>query len=245
MEQVFELLDKKGAFYFHKQMHFLKLIDGDTEEGDYRWSFSMEEGLLVIDTGSGKHYELEVEILGSIHDETETFMWAWANKQLNIPIHLTNHSRNMKTYGNIHGIEPFKTEIFELDEVINPHFVALLSSVLCEAKTYFIGQHNGGAVVFLIKDKNFPEIDTIHISKDILFNFANYISNFFVENHLDSFIHYVETFGLKYNVEKGKFFSKAKTIINVIVDGEEKIEAKFDKHNRLVGFQMKLDESDM
>ena len=207
-----DLLTESAGSSFEKQ-HFLgQLI------GDHSWELDLDKGRLSF--GSG--HEWDIQVLGTESEVSNTWLWAWANKDWGLSPPLMACAEKLRQRGESQGIEEFVTPKFSLDPV-NGHQVATVASALCEANCYYRGPYEKGAVFLLIKDPAFekPSEDP---ALTITTVFTQVIGAFNVD-HRKAFLGYLSYHGIDAQESDSKVTGKS-------VHGTEVV-AQFDASGRL------------
>ena len=131
---------------FSMQLHLIELV------GHKGWKLSVPTGTLSF--GLGVHWN--AQILGTESNETNTWLWAWANTASNLPPALIQASLQMKRLGEEQNIPELTQPQIPLTVEINGHVLSMIASGVCGADAYYRGPYDGGAAFLLIKDEKFP-----------------------------------------------------------------------------------------
>jgi hypothetical protein len=225
---------KHGAAAWEKQMYLGDLL-GDNPPN---WSFDMTEGHLAF----GDKFTFNIQLLGTVSEQTQTWLWAWANSGSNIPAHLLNDAQKVKKFGETHDISLFTRPdaIPVEDNQIDGHRLAMISSGLCEAQAYYRAPYEGGALFLLIEDENFPA-DTRHPIQRIVSVFPGFIQNVQVFDHQAAFMNYLDYHNL---TVASKTAQDDKTRIRAEHSDGTFVQADFDDQNRLTQLQTSLKDTD-
>jgi len=189
--------------------------------GMYDWSFDMDTEKLSFDS----RFNYSVQILGTQSRISNTWMWAWANNQWEIPEKLLQMSYQIKDFGEKNSVLEFQQPQLKVNSQLNNHIFALIATGICNAKAYYIGNHENGSVAFLIDDEKYAAIDNRPLGLRICNVFTSAISQIEIIDHRLALIHYLEY--LKLNVEEEK---------NTIFGNDQKkhvIKAEFNKNMTL------------
>jgi hypothetical protein len=112
---------------------------------EHAWNVDLERG--TVDFGSDRIYP--IQLLGTESDIEETWLWAWANEQSNLPPQLLQACNHIRGFGR-------RTDLAELTDASFPlgvatgHMLAMLSAGLTGNCCYYRGPYEGGALFFLI-----------------------------------------------------------------------------------------------
>ena len=135
-----------AASSFAKQLHLAELVEG------LDWHLDLATGILSF----GDRYAWHVQLLGTEAEETQTWLWAWANDASNLPPSLLQAALHLKTFGEEQEVPELATSMFPLDG-IDGHFLAMIANGICRADAYYRCPYDGGAAFLLIQDENFPK----------------------------------------------------------------------------------------
>lgn len=173
---------------------------------------------------------LQAQLLGTESESSNTWLWAWANTESNIPDHLLVASLSLKDYGEQHGIPELTQSELPLDQ-IDGHTLALLASGLCDANAYYRCPYDGGALFVLIMDENFPKDPTPPLQR-IASVFPQAIASLDIPDHRLALTGYLDHYGLAHEQDGDKIVAKE--------NGEVMLTAAFDKQGRLTNLVVKL-----
>lgn len=211
------------AVAFEKQLHLANIV------GNYHWSFSMDSGQVTF----GSDLSFNVQILGTEADDSQTWLWAWANEASGIPAALLKSSNQLRAYGQQHNIHVLTQVEIPLDDTHNGHYVSLLASGLLKANGYYRGPYPGGALFMLIDDPQFPVDDRDPVQR-VVSTFPQLISAITVPDHHQAFIGYVQSHQLTL------LDQDTPNVVQAQAANGQTIEAKFDSGNRLVNINARL-----
>jgi hypothetical protein len=140
------LLNECVAEVTHKNQ---KLAD-EYGLGSYeRWDINQEIGELVFSDGGVPQLVCSVTMLGSFSEQSETWMWGWANPSLLEP--LTRDTNALRDYGEQHRIEDLvvgKTTATEGDAWA----LSALSCRILDGLGLYRGPTGNGFVVMMLKE---------------------------------------------------------------------------------------------
>jgi len=206
---------------FLKQFHLCDLV------GESAWRFDVPTGTLSF--GDDIHWH--AEILGTESDETQTWLWAWANTGSNLPAALVQASPEMKDLGEEQQIPELTEPQPALTEDVNGHVLSLIASGVCDADAYYRGPYDGGAVFLLIKDAKFPRSNESPLAR-LATVFPQAISTFSIADHRLALKSYLDGAGIAH-VKEGNAV--------IVKEGRETVlMATFDKQNRLTNLEATL-----
>jgi hypothetical protein len=208
------LFCRHAAVSFGKQLLLAELI------GSFDWHFDMPLGLLSF----GDKYQWCAQILGTEADDSQTWLWAWANEASNIPIQLLGSALTLRMLGEAHGIPELAEPELPLEQ-IDGHILATIGSSVCRADAYYRCPYEGGAAFVLIKDENFPRCTEPPLAR-IASVFPQAISAIEIPDHRLAFTSYLEYYGIAFEGDGMQVVAK---------EGDEPVlTAAFDELNRLM-----------
>lgn len=196
-----------------KQLYLAELV------GEEDWYLDLATGVLSF----GDRFAWHAQLLGTEAEETQTWLWAWANEASNVPPSLLQAALQMKAVGEEQQIPELTTPMFSLDG-IDGHFLAMIASGVCQANAYYRCPYDGGAAFLLIQDENFPEYNESPLQR-IASVFPQAIATIDIPNHKLAFGGYLEHYGLVGEVEGDTLIVKD--------NSEAVLTAAFDDQDRL------------
>lgn len=173
-----ELLERYGGIAFDKQMDFGEVI------GDNNWNVDIGQGIISF----GENLTFPMEILGTFSHSSQTWLWAWANTQSNLPENIIRHSLQLKKYGEENGIDLLSTDTFDFSAE-ELHLIGMTASGMFDTSGYYIADYGQGAMVVTVKSDIIDKAQT----KDhlrIFTAFPQLISQFDM-NHKNAFKNYL------------------------------------------------------
>ncbi len=218
-----------GAAAWEKQMYLGQLL-GDNPPG---WSLDMAQGQLAF----GEMFTFDVQVLGTVSEQTQTWLWAWANVDSQIPARLLDDAKRVKAVGEQHNLSLLtRNDVIDVeDNQIDGHRLAMIASGICEAQAYYRAPYAGGALFMLIQDNDYPA-DTRHPIARISAAFPQFIQHVQVFDHEAAFRHYLTWHDLTYQTTSD---DEITTIRAEHSDGTH-ILAQFDDRQRLSRLQTSL-----
>lgn len=194
---------------------------------DCDWHFDLDGGVLYF--ADQQHWR--VQLLGTESEASNTWLWAWANTESNIPAHLLVASLALKAYGERHGIPELTTPELTLDRV-DPHTLALLASGVCDANAYYRCPYEGGALYVLIMDENFPTCPDPPLRR-VATVFPQAIASLDIPDHEAALCGYLDHYGLDHEHTDNQIVVRGE-------DGQPLLTATFDDQKRLTSLEARL-----
>jgi hypothetical protein len=120
--------------------------------GDRPWGLDIQRGTLRF----GDDLEYPVQLLGTHALAPDTWLWAWANTQSNLPAQLIESALRIKHLGEAQGVDAFTQPSLQLGDVTD-HMIAMTCSGLEGGRCYYRAPYDGGAL-FALLDGVPPEV---------------------------------------------------------------------------------------
>ena len=206
--------DEHAVASFDKQLHLQELI------AHLDWSFQLDTGLLSF----GGSWQWRAQILGTQAEQSNTWLWAWANDASAIPAQLLTAAEVLRFWGERWAIPQLTEAEIPVGEFDGDYF-ARLACGLCPAEAYFRGEHPGGAVYLLICDESYPRCRDRQPLR-VFSVFSQALTSLPIRNHKSALLAYLKYCGLTHRWDGG----------NLIVEhvGQDVITASFDDRDRLI-----------
>ncbi len=209
-----ELLEKYIGLAFEKQLSFSSLIEGK------EWDADLTQGSITF----GEQMEFPIQILGSFSYSVNTWLWAWANQQSNLPENLLPEAFDLRRYGLKHKIDQFrKAEYpFKQDDLKR---VGLIATGMFDDDGYYLADYGGGVMLMTVKSPIIKKNREDQPHK-IFSTFSKIISNFEL-NHKTALSSYLAAKGYQVVVTKDEIRG---------TKGKENFVAKLDSSDRVIHF---------
>lgn len=210
-----ELLERYAALAHDKQNDVYEVI------GDNSWNVDMTAG--TISFGPGLVFPMQV--LGSFAHDSQTWLWAWANEQSNLPEPLLSQANQLRAYGEQHSIDLLAVSEFDA----NPndlHTIGSIASGMFGASGYYLANYGQGTLVVTFQSTQVDQVAKNDFAR-IATVFPQVISAFEVR-HRPAFIHYLTA--------KGYAVAETADTVTATVDSGT-LTATFDDLDRLTNLQ--------
>ena len=135
------LLSKYIGTGFAKQLALADLLEGRD------WGVRISEGIATF----GDDLTFPIQLIGTESEGDDTWLWAWANEQSNIPPELLVACNELKKVGEANEIPELTEANFSLEHA-HGHMISLVASGLHPTCCYYRGPYQGGALFFLIEN---------------------------------------------------------------------------------------------
>lgn len=134
-------------FSIHVASSFARQLALGDFLGEHNWNVDIQQA--VVDFGNERIYP--IQLIGTESKIEETWLWAWANEQSNLPDKILETSQRIREIGQQHQISELTEASFPLT-VASGHMLAMLSAGLAGNCCYYRGPYDGGALFFLVND---------------------------------------------------------------------------------------------
>ncbi|MBF9221315.1 DUF6882 domain-containing protein [Hymenobacter ruricola] len=210
-----ELLERYAALAFDKQTDLYEVI------GDNSWNVDMAAGTISF----GPQLVFPIQVLGSFSHQSETWLWAWDNAQSDLPEPLLAQARQLRAYGEQHGIDLLTVNQF--DATPNDlHAIGSIASGMFEASGYYLADYGQGILVVTVESEQIDQ-GAKHDFARVSTVFPQVIGVFEMR-HRPAFIHYI--------TQKGGTLSETADTVTATL-GTSTLTAHFDELGRLAKLQ--------
>ena len=205
------LLERYAAIACDKQNDLYEVI------GDNSWNADMDAGTISF----GPALVFPLQVLGTFSHSSETWLWAWANVQSNLPPRLLTQADQLRAYGEQHGIELLTVSEFDATDM-DLHTIGCIASGMFGASGYYLANYGQGTMLVTIKSEQIGQLPKNNFAR-ITTSFPQVISTFEMQ-HRPAFIQYVS--------QKGYSVTETADTVSAAVDFGT-ITATFDHLGRL------------
>ena len=130
----------------HLAMSLLKQARFNEKYGKLAWDYDVGAGALVF----GGKQRLAAQILGTYAQDSNTWLWSWANTASGLPAQAVAIATKLREWGKAKAVGQLTTAEFTCDRATSPELLGLLAIGLAKLPAFFIGRHEHGAVVLLV-----------------------------------------------------------------------------------------------
>ena len=121
--------------------------------GDGPWRYSIGAGTISLDGG---RFVLPIQLLGTQAEESNTWLWAWANEASNFPPELLTSANRLRQIGLEEGVVELAEPQLDLGSPddrpwFDGYYLAMAASGLCQADCYYRAPYEGGALFVLLQ----------------------------------------------------------------------------------------------
>ncbi|HYA87974.1 MAG TPA: hypothetical protein VEI57_13025 [Nitrospirota bacterium] len=219
MKNFTDYLEQYALFSIEKQFKLARII------GEQMHELDLDAGVIRF----SRDLSLPFQVLGTESFNTLTWLWAWAEEQTEIPENLIQTSLQLRDWGVHEGIREFTMPSVDIDKA-DGKAIAIVSTQIASANSWFRDSYEGGAVYLLIFDKsieNEPSFD-----KASLFTSMTDILSRYELNQKNVLLSYLQMKILS-PIERG-------TLISCELENGERLNAEFDDAGKLRGWDGKV-----
>jgi hypothetical protein len=226
-----DLFTKHGAASFDKQIYL------DVMLGKCGWAFDLDSGVLAFRRPHEEDLQLNVQVLGTESEDSNTWLWGWANAS-GVPDTLLKAAHELKAFGATANIPELTTPELPFSPKVNSQRIAMIASGVLRAGCTFRAKYPHGALHLLIKDPRYKRSVTRPIPR-ILRVFPMFLSDHYVTNQRAAFISYLNFYRLNVREEDCCVFAAAGTAPSALLGAStpQQLTAEFDQGNRLINLQ--------
>lgn len=142
-----ELLERYAALAYDKQTDLYEVI------GDNGWNADLDAGTISF----GSQLVFPVQVLGTFSHASQTWLWAWANAQSDLPERLLSQARQLRAYGEQQGIELLTVSTFAATE-LDLHSIGAIAAGLFGASAYYLADYGAGIMVLTLKSELIDQV---------------------------------------------------------------------------------------
>ncbi len=146
-----------ALFVQHGMSAYAKqLALADATEGAGAWDLDLQLGSLKF--ANGPSYE--IDLLGSYGEAAGTWLWVWANRNMELPAAVTETAKSLRDLGRQKSVPEFH-ESETHDQETFCHQLAMVAVGESGAGAYYRAPYEGGAAYLLIRE-TLPAIPERH-----------------------------------------------------------------------------------
>lgn len=218
-----DLLTVHAGIAYERQLFLADLI-----EGYGGFSLDLQAGHLTF----GDELTMNVQVLGNQTEQTQTWLWGWADEASRFPAALLRRAGQLRTYGREQGVHALIEPEIGLDETHHGHRFAMVASGLLDLNAYYRIPYEGGALFVLIDDPSFPQ-DTRQPIRRISLVFPPLISHVALPDHRAALRCYGAAHGLTIAEDRPDF-------LRITDDSEQDVRGTFDEQHRLIDLSVRM-----
>lgn len=125
-----------------------------TRIGALDWAFDLASGTMTFtDPETGDQLVSPCQVLGTESEESNTWLWAWANDWSDLPLGLLTAARLMNTIGQEQQVPEFVTATMSLEHADGATMALIASAAYGGAGWYRAGYEGGALYVLLMAEE--------------------------------------------------------------------------------------------
>lgn len=138
-----------NALFAHHAMpsYAKQLTLADAIESAGAWDLDLKAATLSFETGPS----YRIELLGSYGEGAESWLWVWANRNMDLPTEVTKAAQSLRDMGRQKSIPEFHENETHEGETFC-HRLAMIAVGETNAGAYYRAPYDGGAAYLLIQD---------------------------------------------------------------------------------------------
>jgi hypothetical protein len=214
------------AAAFDQQMRLLDLLE--KEARGEPWSYTISTATLTF----GDPLRFEALDIGSHADPDNSWLWAWSHPHLNLTPANRELGSRVHMLAQKCGVPSFAAERqIPCDDILGPelssvasHVFALVISRQLGFDAYYSMPFEHGRAIAVIRDPRL-RCDVANPAARILILFSQVIADFPVLDHRAAFLGYAAEYRIP--------VAETPERVELVVNGEVAVKAKFDDQNRL------------
>jgi hypothetical protein len=222
-----DLYHRHVAAVFDRQMRLTDFLEANG--GGDGWGYDVPSASLTF----GEAVRFEAQLLGSFAEGNATWLWAWANRHLDLPPANATLANAVRGLEKVHGLPLFSSdEPIRCGEVLPEELIDTAAHVLGVVvagelgyDAYYTLPYEGGRGVAVIRDARLRASEPYPLVR-ISSVFPQAIGGYPVLDHRAAFVAYVESYGFQ--------AEEAGQEVCVRAAGAKVMTARFDELNRLV-----------
>ncbi|GIV85730.1 MAG: hypothetical protein KatS3mg052_2737 [Candidatus Roseilinea sp.] len=223
-----DLFIKHGAASFDKQIYL------DAMLGKCGWAFDLNSGILAFRRPHEDDLQLNVQVLGTESEDSQTWLWGWANPS-SIPAALLKLANELKAFGAVAGVPELVTPELPITSAVNPQRIALIACGVQRAACFFRAPYPRGALYLLIKDPRYKRSVTRPIPR-IVRIFPAFLSRYPVHHPRAALLSYLQFYRLDVREEGQRIIATTKAAPRspLGAGAPQQLIAEFDEQDRLI-----------
>jgi hypothetical protein len=220
MQTFTDLLEQHAGLAVEKQRALSQLL------GQHHWNVNIPEGKLSFTLQSGETIACDIQLIGTESFESQTWLWAWANKQSHLPLKLLRGVMELQEFGVVSAMEPLTRDTTELSEIPAQVF-AIVAAGFTDADAYYRGDYGSGALYCALR---LPELRERPATTNLeIIGVMTELISAVELNHRRTLLNYVKA-------KSWRVFNEERTITAQASDGS-RVVAHFDELDRITSLQ--------
>ncbi|MBL8018589.1 MAG: hypothetical protein JNM27_02905 [Leptospirales bacterium] len=209
-----EFVAENAPLYFEKQSNVELYTDGP-------WQYDVAQARLVFEGVHSYH----AEILGTFSYEDDSWLWAWANKQSNIPQQHLKTSEKLTQFFEDNGMADHAIRTFSMRSEPRLHLAIAANAALPEIIGFYRAQNQSNEALLAILSPTFSR-DSRPVGMVLARALTQSISDVQISDHRRMTKHYLAGKGFRLIESPDK-------ILALNDAGNQILDVRFDAQNRI------------
>ncbi|MBI2898769.1 MAG: hypothetical protein HYY17_01150 [Planctomycetes bacterium] len=126
----------------------------------------LEKGVLALVSRDGPRRQMTVQLLGSESEESNTWLWAWANDCVSVPERVRSLAIAIRQWGEKHQVDALVRPHLALGRFGGRH-IAAAATVLSKGDGYYRAPYEGGAAYVVVQapELRSPSVPSVRIPR--------------------------------------------------------------------------------
>jgi hypothetical protein len=222
-----DLYHKHVAAAYDRQMRLNDFLR--THAGGDQWGYDIATAVLTV----GSNVWFQAPLLGSFTEASNCWLWAWANRELNLPLSSQSLQNEVRRLATVTGSPVFAVnEPIRCEEVLPRELLGSVGYVFglvvageLDYDAYYPITFEGGQTVALIRDPRLRVAEPYPAAR-ISSLFRQVVAGCPIPDQQAAFLAYVEAYQMQAVVDEQE--------VAVLLGGREVLTARFDERNQLI-----------
>lgn len=178
-----ELYETHLLMGLRKQRHFASLL------GEHSWQYDKQAGTMTFEPG----HTFQVQLLGTEAAASDTWLWAWANPDSNIPEGQLSAANRLRQLGQEWGVEEWTTPQLAREQ-LPAHLLGAVALAVLEQPAYYRASMSDTNLLCLITDPAVPPLPPLKASEFVV-TLSDAISGCNLPNHRQAVARFLDQLG--------------------------------------------------
>ncbi len=209
--------------------------------GKAGWGLDFSTGVIGFRRPHEDVLQLNFQVLGTESDDSQTWLWAWANSQQGFKTELLASALELKAYGERFGVPELSAPEIPLSARVNGERLSAVASGLCRAGCTVRAGYPGGRLFLLIRDPRFKRPVTQPIQR-MLRAFPMFLAKSGVTDHRGALLAYARYYRLDINESAARIVARTRAVSRTAAGLrlENALVAEFDSAGRMTSLRAEL-----
>lgn len=133
------LFERYALSSLEKQQRLSRLV------GEHYFRVDLDSGAAHFNDA----WECPFQVLGTESENTLTWLWGWADEQIEVPEHLLQRARELRQWGEQQRLAEFQQPSLDLDRADGLK-LAVIATAVCRASSFYREHFEGGSLFVLL-----------------------------------------------------------------------------------------------